>query len=369
MAGAPDPVSAITPARREVEVLVIGVGPGGGAAARCAAAEGATVLAVDRKARIGEPVQCAEFIPRPLGRCAQDEDVLQQAVTGMNSYLPSGAVEHSPLPGLMVDRAAFDRALARGAQKAGAEMRTGTRLHGLDTIARVAQLESVDGSRIDVAYRALVAADGPHSPVARLAGLPALAVVHTRQYTVRLLQPYADTDIWLSDDFPGGYGWLFPKRSLANIGLGADPKFEGDLKVPLDRLHRHLVGSGLVGDEILSRTGGAIPVGGLRARLVHHSVLFVGDAAGLTHPITGAGIAAAVESGEAAGRAAARFARTGEAAVLDGYDEEMRELYGVALDRAAARRRELERHWHTPAAGEDRTMRRGWIAFPEYFAA
>ncbi len=350
-------------------MLVVGLGPGGGAAARCAAEEGAAVLAVDRKARIGEPVQCAEFIPRPLGRCAQDEDVLQQTVEGMKSYLPSGAMEHSPFPGLMVDRAAFDRSLARRAQSAGAEVLTGTRLLALDIAGGTAQLEAADAGRIDVRYRALVAADGPHSPVARLAGLPALAVVHTRQYTVRLLKPYTDTDIWLSDEFPGGYGWLFPKRSFANVGLGADPKFEDDLKAPLDRLHRHLVEAGLVGDEILSRTGGAIPVGGLRARLVHRCVLFVGDAAGLTHPITGAGIAAAVESGEAAGRAAARFACTGDAAVLDGYDEEMRELYGAALDRAAERRRELECHWHTPAAGEDRTMRRGWIAFAEYFAA
>ncbi|MDA8364785.1 MAG: geranylgeranyl reductase family protein [Gammaproteobacteria bacterium] len=366
MSGPGAAASAVSPLRRVVDVLVVGLGPGGGAAAGRAAATGATVLAIDRKARIGEPVQCAEFIPLPLGRCAQDAGVLQQTIAGMKSYLPSGAVEHSPFPGLMVDRAGFDRSLAQRAQAAGAEVLAGTRLLGLD--AGTALVATADGARLAVQYRALIAADGPHSPVARLAGLPALPVVRTRQYTVRLLQPYADTDVWLSDEFPGGYGWLFPKGALANVGLGADPKFAGDLKIPLDRLHGRLVGAGLVGSEILYRTGGAIPVGGLRACLVQDSILFVGDAAGLTHPITGAGIAAAVESGEAAGRAAARFARTGDRAVLDGYDEDLRDQYGTALARAVARRHDLQRHWRTPAAGEDRTMRRGWIAFPEYFA-
>ncbi|MHB8427568.1 MAG: geranylgeranyl reductase family protein [Acidiferrobacterales bacterium] len=355
-------------AQRAVDVLVVGLGPGGGAAAQCAAAAGARVLAIDRKKRIGDPVQCAEFIPLPLGRCARDEGVLQQQVEGMKSFLPSGVVEQSPFPGLMVDRARFDRALAERAREAGAELMTQTRLLELDARARTALVGLADGAHLAVRYRVLIAADGPHSPVARLAGLPDLPVVLTRQYTVRLLQPYADTDIWLSDEFPGGYGWLFPKGSLANLGIGADPQFEDDLKAPLDRLHARLVDRGRVGSGILYRTGGAIPVGGMRASLVQETVLFVGDAAGLTHPITGAGIAAAVDSGVCAGRAAARFARTGEAAVLSGYDEDLRDQYGETLERAAARRRELAWHWHTPRAREDSAMRRGWIAFPEYFS-
>ena len=62
---------------------------------------------------------------------------------------------------------------------------------------------------------------GPTARVAR--GLPALPLIHTRQYTVPLTQPYADTDIWLSDEFPGGYAWLFPKGGVANLGLGVAP--------------------------------------------------------------------------------------------------------------------------------------------------
>ena len=65
-------------------------------------------------------------------------------------------------------------------------------------------------------------------------------MVHTRQYTVPLQRPAADTDIWLSPEYPGGYGWLFPKGRLANLGVGADKRLAADLKGPLDRLHRRL---------------------------------------------------------------------------------------------------------------------------------
>ena len=77
---------------QQVDVLVIGLGPAGSAAAAAAAQGGLSVLAVERRKAIGLPVQCAEFIPLPMGKYAQAEGVLRQKITGMKSYLPSGAV-------------------------------------------------------------------------------------------------------------------------------------------------------------------------------------------------------------------------------------------------------------------------------------
>lgn len=353
---------------RAVDVLVVGLGPGGASASWSAAARGLKVLAVERKQRIGEPVQCAEFVPSPMVEYARAPGVLVQRIAGMKSFLPSGAIERNDFPGLMVDRAAFDRALADRAAQAGADLATGTALCGLDLTGCRAEIRH--GRRTEaVRYAALIAADGPHSPVARRAGLPELETVQTRQYTVPLERPYADTDIWLSDEYPGGYGWLFPKGTLANVGIGADRRWQADLKTPLDRLHAHLVRAGLVSEEIVFRTGGAIPVGGMRPSLVHRDVLFVGDAAGLTHPITGAGIAAAVQSGERAGEAAAEYLASGDRARLEAYDKDMREQYGATLARALARRAWLAQFWRQSAANDDAVQRRGWIAFKEYFSS
>lgn len=350
---------------RECDVLVIGLGPGGGSAAAGAAAAGLRVLAIDRKREIGVPVQCAEFIPLPLSRHAMAPGVLAQRISGMTSVLPSGTAVDTPFSGLMVDRAAFDRALAGSAEAAGAVVEAATSLVGLDDDAGAARLRGPAGESV-LHYRVLIAADGPHSTVARLLGLAPLQTVNTRQYTVPLLQPFADTDIWLSPDYPGGYAWLFPKGDRANLGLGMDPRASADMKTPIDRLHRQLVAEGRTGADILARTGGAIPVGGLRDVLVSGRVLFVGDAAGLTHPVSGAGISAAVASGEAAAAAAHAWIG-GDPAALAVYAEDMTDQFGESLQRAVVRRAELARLRPTGAVAEDAPHRRSWIAFDEYY--
>ncbi|MDH3514743.1 MAG: NAD(P)/FAD-dependent oxidoreductase, partial [Gammaproteobacteria bacterium] len=324
---------------RSTDVLVVGAGPGGSVAAWRAARAGCRVLVLEKKKHIGEPVQCAEFIPGPMTGYVRDDGVLSQPIEGMKTYLPSGVVASAPFPGFMIDRAAFDRALAARAGAAGAEILTDTVLTGLEASRRTAIVRHA--ARVGrICYRVLIAADGPHSAVGRLLGLPVLPVIHTRQYTVPLKTAFADTDIWLSDEFPGGYGWLFPKGGLANLGLGIDRRYEPDLKSPLEQLHGQLVREGRVGAEVVHRTGGAIPVGGLRDRLVFGDTLFAGDAGGFTHPITGAGIAAAVQSGEAAGLAAAKYFGGNEHALED-YDADMRDQYGPTLHRALERRAEL----------------------------
>jgi digeranylgeranylglycerophospholipid reductase len=353
--------------KRTVDLLVVGLGPGGGSAAGTAAAAGLDVLAIDRRRVIGEPVQCAEFIPNPMGRYAPAYPVRLQSITGMTSILPSGAAYGSDFPGLMIDRAEFDRAIAREAANRGAELWTAARLTALDPEAGIATVRH-DGADHPVRYRALIAADGPHSTVAARLGLAPLDTIITRQYTVPLRRALGDTVVWLSDDYPGGYAWLFPRGAVANLGLGIDPRLQADLKTPLDFLHRRLAAEGQVGPEVLRRTGGAIPVGGPRERLHLDRIVFVGDAAGLTHPITGAGIAAAVASGEHAGTAAVAFL-SGDAAAFAEYEEEMRDQFGPALSRAVQRRRDLQPLWNTPAALQDTTQRRGWIAFNEYFEA
>ena len=52
------------------DIVVIGAGPAGASAAQAAAQRGAKVLMIDRRQRIGVPVQCAEFVPQWISRYA-----------------------------------------------------------------------------------------------------------------------------------------------------------------------------------------------------------------------------------------------------------------------------------------------------------
>jgi geranylgeranyl reductase family protein len=348
------------------DVLVVGLGPAGGAAAWAAAARGLRVIAIDRKRQVGVPVQCAEFIPIAIGRFAQAQGVLKQRVEGMRSVLPSGESHRSAHAGYVIDRAAFDQGLAAMAEEAGAQIRLRSVLEELDPANGLARVRQGDEWSV-IRFSLLIAADGPYSKCAERLGLPRQKMVHSRQYTVPLHEQTADTRIWLSGEYPGGYAWLFPRGELANLGIGIDFAYERDARHPLDKLHEQLAEAGTVGREISRRTGGAIPVGGMRERLVHDNVVFVGDAAGLTHPITGAGIAAAVMSGERAGEAAAAWRSQGAAALAE-YEQDVRDIYAPTIERALHVRQSLEWIWKTPAADTDAQQRRGWIAFEEYFA-
>ena len=215
----------------------------------------------------------------------------------------------------MIDRARLDQSVAEAATANGADLRTETRLLALDTAARRARLKGPNGE-YTVEARLIVGADGPHSAVAKAAGLPSQATVHTRQHSLPLRAPHTDTDIYLSSRFPGGYGWFFPRGEVANVGLGIDRRFGDDLGTPLQDLIDQLVAEGWVRDELLGRTGGSIPVGGLRPLVHPGPVLLVGDAGGLTHPITGAGIPAALVTGERAGEAAVESLAGGDGEAL-----------------------------------------------------
>ena len=125
-----------------------------------------------------------------------------------------------------------------------------------------------------------------------------------------------------------------------------------------------------MGPEVLGHTGGAIPVGGILAmtgRLGAVPVLLAGDAAGLTNPVTGAGISAAVISGTLAGRAAVAWL-LGDEQALEDYRDEVAEIFGPSIERALRHRAELLKRYAGDERPSPHALRRGWIAYPDYWA-
>lgn len=355
--------------RRDIDLLVVGLGPAGAsAAAAAAAAAGCRVVAFDRRAAPGLPVQCAEFVPQMLDQEIDGLDaVTRQRIARMLTFVEDeGADVTADFKGRMIDRSAFDAGLVRHAGEAGAECRFGATIAAIGGDGAVSL---ADGTAL--APRAIIGADGPRSVCGRAIGMVNRALVETRQIRVHLTQPHDATDIFLAAGIPGGYGWLFPRGDDANLGVGVEPRQRRRLKPLLDALHARLRDEGRVGAEVLGHTGGPIPVGGLvppLGRLGAVPVMLAGDAAGLSNPVTGAGIAAAVISGRLAGAAAAAWLAGAENA-LDDYASEIEAIFGRALDRALRRRREILGAYAASGAPDRAALRRGWIAYPEYWAA
>ncbi len=350
----------------DIDVLVVGLGPAGAAAAAEAARGGARVIAIDRRAVAGLPVQCAEFVPMMLGAdLAAVASARVQDIDVMQTYVGSDAPDVTPdFRGHMIDRAAFDQALVHAAEAAGADCRFGCVLR---SIVPDGTVTLADGTTLRP--RLLIGADGPRSLVGRAVGMPNTALVETRQITVDLKRPHTGTDIFLRAEIAGGYGWLFPKGAVCNLGLGVIPTQKALLKPLLSELHMELVAEGRVGTRIHATTGGLIPVSGiagLAATLGATTVLLTGDAAGLTNPVTGAGINPAVLSGRMAGQAAAALIG-GDAAAAEDYAEEAHDLFAPSLALALKRRRELLDTYTGGQRPGASALRRGWIAYPDYW--
>jgi geranylgeranyl reductase family protein len=349
------------------DVLVVGLGPAGSRAAAEAATAGLGVIALERREEAGSPVQCAEFVPAMIERDVPEvESVTRQTIARMLTFVEDGRAEETPgFRGRMIDRAAFDRMLAGEASLAGASCRYGV------SVLRIEPDGTVFTSAGD-AFRPLVliGADGPRSRVGAAIGEINPALVDTRQVTLPLVLPHDATDIYLSADYRGGYGWLFPKGAVANVGIGVAIEERRRLKPMLAALVARLAGSRRVGTKAFDLTGGAIPVGG-RLKCVgalgRTAVLLAGDAAGLANPVTGAGIASAVQSGALAGRAAAEWL-AGRAGALRAYDEELGDIFDCALGRALRRRLEALARFERGGRPDARALCNSWIGSPHYWA-
>ena len=138
------------------------------------------------------------------------------------------------------------------------------------------------------------------------------------------------------------------KRHFANIGVGNEKISNRSLKLKFGLwAGRSLPGSvaeGKVTGIPVRYAAGWIPVAPVR-QAVHGNVALVGDAAGHTHPITGAGISSAVLCGEMAGTWAARAVEEGDVSVLKHYDHQWQDLFKSTLDRAHKRRQTMESDW------------------------
>lgn len=186
-------------------------------------------------------------------------------------------------------------------------------------------------------------ADGSYSTVGRWVGAVNSSLLPGVQATLPLAAPIDWTEFYLDPDIYSGFGWLFPKKKVANIGIGlrTTPRSSIKTRAVLERFISRLRASGRVTGQAVGFTAGWIPAEPVR-QSVHSNVLLVGDAAGHTHPVIGAGIANAVACGEMAGRWAARSVKMDDPGVLQQYNDQWLDLFQGTLDHAHRSRQTME---------------------------
>jgi menaquinone-9 beta-reductase len=308
------------------DVLVVGAGPAGSAAAAWAAQAGYDVLLADA-AVFPRDKTCGDGLtPRAVAELQKLglEDWLRAHTVnrglrahgfGQTLYLdwPGGSL---PDWGSAVARTELDDHLRTAAIKAGADAVDGARAVGVRTEGgRVAAVEfargSRSGERFEVACDRLVVADGVRSPLGKLLGRE----WHRETVYGVAGRSYADStmsdDPWISSHLElrsadgqilSGYGWIFPLgNGEVNVGVGtlATSKRPADVAIkPLMSYYaeQRRADFGL-GDELRMPTSALLPMGGAVSGVAGRNWALIGDAAACVNPLNGEGIDYGLETG------------------------------------------------------------------------
>src|SRR5580765_6230285 len=125
--------------RDPVDVLIVGGGPGGLFMAAQLAGRGVRTVVCEEHARVGDPVHCTGVLSSDsFSRFDLPRNATLNHLTEVRFISPGGIpVDYStPSPiATVIDRPAFDRALADRALAAGAEIRSGARVIALEADA------------------------------------------------------------------------------------------------------------------------------------------------------------------------------------------------------------------------------------------
>jgi flavin-dependent dehydrogenase len=198
----------------------------------------------------------------------------------------------------VVDRALFDQGLAESSRRAGADLRSGTRVRSIAVGASSVTID-IDGSD-SVEARAGVIACGANYRFNRQLGL---GVPRTFVQSAQLEQPLDGLDrveVHLGREVaPGGFAWLVPLerdgQPHVRLGLMCDSRALTRFRHFAARMRRRFGAADDWPDPRLK----VLPLGPV-SRTYGTRLIAVGDAAGLVKPTTGGGIYYSLISGRIA---------------------------------------------------------------------
>ncbi|RVW01135.1 geranylgeranyl reductase family protein [Rhodococcus xishaensis] len=305
------------------EVLVVGAGPAGSAAAAWAARDGRDVLLADA-ATFPRDKTCGDGLtPRAVGEldCLGLGDWVRERtvnrglrLTGWGRELrlpwPGGTL---PTVGSAVPRAELDNRLRLAAIDSGARMIEGAKAVGVErdgNRVRAVTLKTAAGPHT-VTCEKLIVADGVRSPVGKQLGrewhrdttygVAARAYVSSGRHD----DPWITSHLELRDDagaLQPGYGWVFPLGTGAvNIGVGtlatAKRPAAGALRPLLELYAAQRRAEWQLDGRVHSVASALLPMGGAVSNVAGRNWALIGDAAACVNPLNGEGIDYGLEGG------------------------------------------------------------------------
>jgi digeranylgeranylglycerophospholipid reductase len=311
---------------KNFDVIIVGAGSGGCLAAKTVADSGFEVCMVDRKREedIGDKV-CGDAIGKHhfdnLNLAHPSGEELEQRIEGIKIYSPNMEtvvnIKGEGVHGYLVNRQLFGQRLLKEAKDAGTILLDSTLV--ADSIIKKRYITGIvakdlkSGKNFEMSARVVVDASG-YSAVLRKKLPPEIGIereVKNEDVVVcyreirRVREQISDPsfcEIYLNlQRVPGGYYWIFPKRSTkVNVGLGV--AMNKGFPNPKNLFHDIILSMPFFKDSrALTGGGGHVPTRRPLSSMVGNGVLIVGDAACQVNPIHGGGIGSSMMGGAKAG--------------------------------------------------------------------
>jgi geranylgeranyl diphosphate synthase type I len=345
--------------QKDRDAVIIGAGPAGCEMAYQLALAGFDVLVIekdklDREKPCGGGLQLKELLEfGPLPK-----RIIERRIIKSRFVSPENKVIEKKMPqagqfSVTVKRSVYDQYLQERAVGAGAKFVSEVRVIKIKKTGPLVSMElaTTEGPR-SVRARLLVNAAGSKaSRLTRMMGIqdPGGETYITYQHW---LQPQSldrklmdATEFYFLKGNPQGYAWIFPKRNILSVGIGATAESIKRNKIQLKKLltdfieNHPLASEKLKNSRIIRSDGGIIKLEML-PKLWSPSGIVLGDAAGLASRIHGGGIYHARKSALIASKHCRKFLRTGDQSCLEAYDRQARgffENYEIRWDRKMRR--------------------------------
>ena len=273
------------------DTIVVGGGPIGSYVAYRLADSSHSVSVLEMKSAAGEPVCCTGIVGQ---ECADtfdiDDRVILRRVNSASLYSPSGKrlyLRREEPQACILDRAAFDKAMADKAEGAGAEYHFNSRVRDIAIESDRATVTALrQGKEYKIQAKCVVIACGFSPGLLQRLGLGGFGDFAAGAQAEVTTPGNEEVEAYFGDMAPGFFAWLVPTGpTTARAGLLSRENPGRYLKMWL----KELAAKGKITSAEAPLKYGGIPLKPLR-RTYGERLIVAGDAAGQVKPTSGGGI-------------------------------------------------------------------------------
>ena len=237
----------------------------------------------------------------------------------------------------MVNRKSFDAFLVEKAVQEGCILHDGEKV---SSITQEADSVSVHTGSISYKARVMLGADGANGITAKALHLMqdafiGISIESEIAVSASILEDWRHTVLLDLGSIPYGYGWVFPKKEHLSIGVAGPQSRSAEVNAYFQRFSSHWHQQ-MGFYNIQLKRGHRLPVLRKNAVLHRQRAILIGDAAGLTDPLSGEGIYYAIRSAQMAAHVIKNFLTDEQLYPLSNYQKLIEQDLIPNLQRAKA---------------------------------